>query len=83
MALILRKNAAGELRVEGGNFPDEHNIGASFMKKGVEDGFIKLTMTMEFENGSAAYELYDFEAPDTFMFRKVGGEEAAVDDEEE
>lgn len=74
MALMLHKDAEGKLHLDG-EFPEEHNVGATLMKRGVQEGFIKLSMSFEFENGSATYELYDFEAPDTFMFRKTAEEE--------
>ena len=72
MALILVRTSDGKLHIDPSNgFPTEHTFGAGYFKKGADEGHLALTAKLETEEGTAVYELVDFEPPDNFKFRLV------------
>lgn len=61
MALIIRKSATGEVRIEG-DPPDEHEFTASWLARELESGLAELVLTVNTTAGPVTYRVLGFGA---------------------
>jgi hypothetical protein len=63
MSLVLRKRTDGTMSVVG-DAPDEHTFATSFVQRGLEDGTVRVRLTVETADGPLEYDLAAIGDPD-------------------
>lgn len=56
MSLVLRRRADGAISVVG-DAPDNHVFATSFIQRGLEGGYVHVTITVDTDDGGTEYEL--------------------------
>lgn len=56
MSLVLRRRQDGSISVVG-DAPDEHTFATSFIQRGLEAGYVHVTLTVDTDDGGMEYGL--------------------------